>query len=200
MSKKKSATSNLKINFLKGDGTSVAGSIVDWISKFGLPVMFVVAAAVIGCALYKLHLDQQVIAIEEAIVDEANTTKTYASLEKELNAITSKYKDVTDKWLAEKITLLLPKLTIVIPDTVTLNELSVTETAVRFSGFAKDKEAVRLLTNNIEAIQNTKFPDNQKVVFSGLRIEEVSSTSVTENGFSFSLRFDYKITEEESTT
>lgn len=200
MPKKKPATSDLKINFLKGDGTSVAGNIVNWISRFGLPVMFVVAAVVLGTAIYKLYLDQQVIALENQIVDEANTTKSFAALEKELNAITSKYNDVTEFWLAEKTTLLLPKLTVVIPPEVTLNELSITPESVRFSGFAVDKGAYNRLFNNIKAIENTKFPDNQKVVFDNLRLEEVSSTSVTEAGFSFSIRFNYTITEENDTS
>ena len=196
----KAHISNLKINFLRGDGSNLATQVVSWISNFGLPILYVVAGIVFAASIYKLTLDQKLIDIEQQIMVAADTTVAYQPTERRLNSITSKYKDVEDYWLAERITVLLPKLTLVVPNSVQLNELAITPDSVRFSGFANSKAATATLVNNIQAIQNTAFPEGQTVEFYNIRIEDISTTSIVDSTFSFSVRFEYSIKDSETTS
>lgn len=188
------STSNLKVNFLRTDGGGISIGLVDWISRLGLPILLITAAIVFGCSFYKMTLDQELANIEDQVYAAAQTIQTLAPLEKELTATQSKYQDVTDVWFGEKISLLVPLLTVVVPPEITLNELSVTKDSVRFSGQALSQSAIATLMTNIQVIEKEQLPDNQQAIFSDLRIEEISSTIVNgQNGFNFSVRFEYEI-------
>ena len=193
VTKKATSPSNLKINFLRGDGSNMATQAIGWITKVGLPILYVVAAIVFSASFYKLYLDDQLIGLEEEILAAADTTRTYQALEKELNSITSKYSDVEDYWLAEKITLLLPKLTQDIPLTVTINDLKLSPSDVSFSGFTVDKAAAYTLLNNITAVQNTVLPGGQTVEFYDIALQNIGTTNITDSSFNFSINFKYSI-------
>ena len=181
-----------KINFLKGDQTGLASIIVNWISYLGLPIMLVVAAIVLGSALWKLSLDQQLADLQAEVAVVAKSIKSQAGLENQLNAITAKYKDIQD-WQAEKITILLPRLALVVPPEINLDGLTVSNDSVRFSGTAADKQAITDLVNNINNIKNVVFDDGEIVDFYDTRIDSLVTTTLVTSSFNFSVSFKYLI-------
>ena len=180
----------LRINFLRGDSTNTALKIVDKVMKLGLPIVVVVSLGVFGASFYKFQLDQKLLGITREVSAAAETVNSYAALEKELAAVMSKYKVITDAEERNQITLLLPKLSTVVPNGVRVNDMSVTQDKLSFVGHAVSRDALTALSNNVKLIANELFADGQKVEFSG---ENFSSIVSVGNEFEFSFSANYKI-------
>ena len=193
---KKRPAQKLAINFLKGDKTNLALKIVNIITVFGLPIAVVVSLLIFGAAFWKFTLDQQLLELNNEVSAAAMTIESNVGLERELTAANSKYSDVIADTTNDQISLLLPKLIVVIPTGVRVIEMVVDQEKVSFVGYASSRDAITLLVKNIELIKNESFADGQRAEFSDLRISEISSSSSTKNDFNFSLSFSYKIGKE----
>ncbi|MCL2110298.1 PilN domain-containing protein [Microgenomates group bacterium] len=199
--KKKTGPTDLSINFLRLNQDGVSIAVVDWISRLGLPIVVVISAVVFGCSFYKMTLDQRLATLQEEIHAVATTIQADQNFFYQLDAISQKYEDTTDFWLAEKITDLIPILTKTIPSGITLNDLSIAHNNVRFAGQAMNETAVAQLVSNLELLPNVAFPNNQQVSVDNLRVDRISSTIINDQiGYEFSVRFEYEVKDIASNT
>jgi Tfp pilus assembly protein PilN len=182
--------SNFDINFIT-DAGSLVKKVIAWISVYGIIFVVLTSVVLIAASSYHLYLDRRLTALDTAINDQLQAIKNLSDFENSFLTVQDKLQEYQDTLTNERMEDLLPKLTLVTPATVTINEMVINPNTVTISGLALSQSALASFINNIMLISTETFADGSQVEFNNLSVDSISNAQGNELGYNFAILFNY---------
>lgn len=150
--KKKQAPVVLDVNLMPKDPffETAIGRSLKWTVSVGRYIVIFTQLVVILSFLTRFFLDRQVTDLNVTINQQKNAIEAYSELEKNFLFVQAQITDV--KQLQQEINLIevFPLLNETIPDNVILDELTIRQNEVTFTGIALSQTSLNVLVNNVK--------------------------------------------------
>ena len=179
---------NIGINLSK-DNISFKDKFVNFGLGYGFIIILVATTIVIGGSIFKIKTDNQLIILNKSIANMKVDIENNLEFEKEFNLTQEKISLHLAVEERDQINLILPKISLVMPENVILDSLVINQKEITFNGTSLSQEDITYLYNNILMITQ-KNPD---IEFSSFDIDKIENKDAKNSGYDFSLSFNYKI-------
>lgn len=143
---------NISINLLPKDPflASPIGKILQWALSVGRYIVIFTELIVIISFITRFSLDRQITDLNEKIFQKKTVIQSYGDLEPKVRLAqqkTQQYDQLADQ---ANLSEVFPQLTAIIPQGVSLNELTVQPGSITFTGTAQSENSFNLLVNNLQ--------------------------------------------------
>ena len=147
---------NIEINLLPKDPflASPMGKILQWALSVGRYIVIFTELIVIISFITRFSLDRQLTDLNEKIFQKKTVIQSYGDLEAKVRLAqqkTQQYSQLADQ---PNLSEVFPQLTAIIPQGVSLNELTVKPGLISFTGTALSENSFNLLVNNLQVSQD----------------------------------------------
>lgn len=150
--KKKQTPIVLDVNLMPKDPffETAIGRSLKWTVNVGRYIVIFTQLVVILSFLTRFFLDRQVTDLNVTINQQKNAIEAYSELEKNFLFVQAQITDVKQLQQETNLIEIFPLLNETIPDNVILDELTIRQSDVTFTGIALSQTSLNVLVNNVK--------------------------------------------------
>lgn len=172
---------NIRINLLPKDPfmSSPIGKVLQWALSVGRYIVIFTELIVIISFITRFSLDRQITDLNENIFQKKTVIESYGDLEDKVRITQQKTQQYVQLADQPNLSEVFPQVTAIIPQGVSLDELTVQPGSIDFTGTALSENSFNLLVNNLQL-----SPDFNTIVVQSI----TTSKDQTRNpGFEFTI-------------
>ncbi|MFA6814338.1 MAG: PilN domain-containing protein [Candidatus Pacebacteria bacterium] len=178
--RKKQAPIVLDVNLMPKDPffETALGRSLKWTVSVGRYIVIFTQLVVIFSFLTRFILDRQVTDLNVIINQQKTAIEAYSDLEKNFLFVQAQIDDVEQLQQESNLIEIFPLLNETIPSNIILDELTIKQNEVIFSGIALSQTALNILVNNVKL----------SAYFNDVSMEKIESRGENLPGLSFDMR------------
>lgn len=182
----------IEINLLPKDPffSTIIGKVLRWALSAGRYVVIFTELVVILSFVARFTLDRQVTDLNSAIERKRQIILAYGDLESDFRTVQEKINQYSQTEQETNIVDTFEKLSAVVPESISLEELAIRPTSVTITGNTLSQTAFNVLINNLQL-----SPD-----FVNINVGQIESSDQTESGITFSIRADTRVVQRVTNT
>lgn len=178
--KKKQTPVVLDVNLVPKDPflETAIGRLLKWTVNVGRYIVIFTQLVVIVSFLTRFFLDRQVTDLNVTINQQKNAIEAYHDLEENFLFVQAQIADVKQLQQESNLIEIFPILNETIPNNVILDELTIKQNEVLFTGIALSQEALNVLVNNVKL----------SPYFTDIAMDKIESRGENLPGLTFDMR------------
>ncbi len=177
---KKQTPVALDVNLMPKDPffETTIGRSLKWTVNVGRYIVIFTQLVVILSFLTRFFLDRQVTDLNVTINQQKNAIEAYRDLEKDFLFVQAQITDIKQLQQESNLIEIFPILNETIPDNVILDELTIRQNEVSFTGIALSQAALNVLVNNVKL----------SPYFTDIAMDKIESRGENLPGLAFDMR------------
>lgn len=179
---------NINVNLSKNN-ESFFEKFINFGLGYGFLIIAITTGFVVACSFYKIKTDNELLTLNKKISNLKTEVESKKKFEEEFNFFQEKLNTYVEVENENHINAILPKISLVTPENVILNDLTIDNKQIIFNGISLSQDDINYLYNNIFMISE-KDPD---VNFENFSIDKIENKDAKNPGYNFTLAFDYKL-------
>ena len=175
---------HISINLLPKDPflSSPIGLLLQWALSVGRYLVIFTELVVVISFATRFSLDRQVTDLNSAILQRRTIIESYGDLEQQVRETQQKLESYKQVEQQSNISDAFPALTQVTPRDVELEELSIQQENLIFSGKTRSNVSLNLLINNLQLSPN----------FQDIVVDKIETKSSQDPGYEFRIKAKFK--------
>ncbi len=147
-----SKTTDIRINLTPKDPffKTQVGKFLNWAINIGRYIVIFTELVVIVSFTSRFGLDRKLTDLNDAIHQKETIARSYGTLEDDFRLAQEKLDQYEQVEQRNNIAKVFPKLQEIVPDDLTLQELSITRTGIKLEALALTNNALNFFINNLQ--------------------------------------------------